>query len=234
MNTTVLQLRMEALAKHLMEAQDPNTWLRNLELSPKPDKNLWLKAVEAIGKEAENLLADLREAMDASQEEISPAEKWSTYFRIQERSHEIFREFLYLLGGLALRDRIHDEFACRFADELISECAEFVGKQTSFSIPAVEDPLSSTLRRVARVNFPDWHLWMLPLVAHEYGQVVVRETNLVRFVSELAQEKSEPVLDDLYTAMASRLEAIDSKDIRTMASAYIEQAREEPRKAAAE
>jgi hypothetical protein len=235
MATTLLQLRMEALAQHLMEAQDPNTWLGSLQLSQKPDQNLWLKAVEAIGKEAENLLADLQKAMDATTGDDSSAEKtWNTYFHIYERSHEIFREFLELLGGLALRDRIHEEYACRFADELISECAELVGKTTSFAIPATEDALSSTLRRVARISFPDWHLWALPLVAYEYGQVVVRETSLSRFVDELAQEASKPTFDDLYNALRSRLQSIGNSDMRTIAMDHITRAEEEPGKAADE
>ena len=225
MATTVFQLRMEALAQHLEEAKDPDTWLGSLQLSSlRLDKNLWLKAVEDIVKEAENLLADLRKAMD-----------WDTYFQIYERSHEIFRESLELLGGLALRDRIQEEYACRFADELISECATLVGKTTSFAIPATEDMLASTLRRVARVTFPDWHLWALPLVAHEYGQVVVRESPILsRFVDELAQEESEPTFNKLYEELRSGLQPIGSSELRTIAMEYLTRAQQEPGKAADE
>ena len=236
MATTVLQLRMEALARHLMDAADPNTWIGTLQLTQKPDMNLWQKAVEGIGKEAENLLSDLQAVMASSGDPggTADAEKqWGTYFHIYQRSHEIFRESLELLGGLALRDRLHEEYACRFADELISECAVLVGKQTSFAIPATEDALTSTLRRVARVSFPDWHLWALPLVAHEYGQVVVRETtSLGRFVDELAQRASQPTLDNLYNALKSRLPSIASGDMRTIASDSVAQAEREPATAA--
>jgi len=235
MATTVLQLRMEALAQHLREARDPNTWLGSLQLSLKPDQNLWLVAVDSIVKEAENLLDDLQKAMDATLDEDSSAEKnWNTYFHIHERSNDIFRECLELLGGLALRDRIHEEYAFRFADELISECALLVGRQTSFAIPASEDALSSTLRRVARISFPDWHLWVLPLVAHEYGHVVVRETGLSRFVDELAQEASRATFDNLYNALRSRLQSIASSDMRTIAMDHITRAEREPGKAANE
>jgi hypothetical protein len=231
MATTVLQLRMEALAQHLIEARDPNTWLGSLQLSQQPDRNLWLKAVEAIGQEAEELLDDLREAMgkDSHTEKL-----WNTYFQIHERSHEIFRESLELLGGLALKDRIREEYACRFADELISECAALVGKTTSFAIPATEDTLSSTLRRVARVTFPDWHLWAVPLVAHEYGQVVVRDGALSRTVDELAQEASKPTFDKLYEGLRSRLESIGNSGLRTIAMEHLTRAEQEPGKAADE
>jgi hypothetical protein len=216
---------MESLINHLVEAQDPDSWLGSLDLSRKPDANLWLKAVEAISKEADDLLVDLRKSMAQLPDDPVPAvEAWELYFRTQARSEEIFRECLELLGGLALRDRMVEEYVCRFADELISECAEFVGKPTSFAIPAFEDALSSTLRRVARVGFPDWHLWTLPLVAYEYGQVVMRETNLDRLVAEFAHEASKETLDDLLKALESRLQAIDSDHIRRMARELISQA----------
>jgi hypothetical protein len=224
MSMSVFRLRVEGLIRHLEEAQDPNRWLGSLELSRRPEQNLWLKAVEGIGKEAEGLLVDLRKCVAQLPEGAMPTpDDWQLYFTTQARSEEIFRESLELLGGLALRDRMTDEeeYVCRFADELISECAEFVGKPTSFAIPAFEDTLSSTLRRVARVGFPDWHLWTLPLVAYEYGQVVVRETNLKRLVTEYAREAAEDTLDDLMRALASRFEAIDSDSVRRMCELLI-------------
>jgi len=133
-----------------------------------------------------------------------------------------------------LRDRIQEEYACRFADELINECAELIGKPASFAIPATDDTLSSTLRRVARVTFPDWHLWALPLVAHEYGQVVVQETILCRIVDELAQEASKPTFDILYEGLRSRLQSIEGGDLRTIAMDYLTRAEQEPGKAADE
>lgn len=237
MTATMLQLRMEALAQHLKE-QDPETLLSCLNIEPKPDKNSWFMAEAAIGREAETLLADLQKAMDSYLAGASRTEEiWDRYFQIYERSLEIFRENLELLGGLALRDRIQEEYACRFADELISECAELVGKPTSFAIPATEDTtedtLASTLRRVARVTFPDWHLWALPLVAHEYGEVVVRETILFsRFVDELAQEASKPTLGKLCDGLRSRLQAIGDDARRTIAMEYPTRAQKEPGNAA--
>lgn len=238
MTTTVLQLRMEALAHHLKEAQDPEILLSCLQIDRKPDKNSWFMAEAAIEREAETLLADLQKTMDLHLTGYPHTEEiWSRYFQIYERSLEIFRENLELLGGLALRDRIQEEYACRFADELISECAELVGKPTSFAIPATEDTtedtLASTLRRVARVTFPDWHLWALPLVAHEYGEVVVRETILFsRFVDELAQEASKPTLDKLCDGLRSLLHAIGDDGLRTIAMEYPTRAQKEPGNAA--
>ena len=234
MATTVLRLRMEALAQHLREAGDPSFWLDNLRLSPMPDRDLWRKAVEAIGQEAQNLRADLLADMESATDDAQDAEKqWENYFRIYERSQEIFRESLELLGGLALRDRIQEEYACRFADDLIKECSEFVGKAPSLAIPATEDALSSTLRRVARVNFPDWHLWALPLVAHEYGQVVVvRETSLDRLVCELAEKSCQPFFEAKYRELKNSLQPIGKEYLRSITADLIAQAERNPQKAA--
>jgi hypothetical protein len=216
---------MDALSRHLEGARDPDKWLSTLDLRERPEANLWLNAVQAICLEAEDLLDGLRKAMiDPPVDSEADAAAWQTYFRTQSRSDEIFRECLALLGGLALRDRITDEFVCRFADELIRECAEFVGKPRSFAIPAYEDTLSSTLRRVARVGFPDWHLWTLPLVAHEYSEVVLRETSLRRLVEELASADIQPLVQKLLGALNEAISNINNDAVRDMTRELLAQA----------
>ncbi len=51
-------------------------------------------------------------------------------------------------------------------------------------MPALSDdnrnPLTSTLRRVASVRFPDWSLWTVPLVVHEYAAVMTEVEGILR------------------------------------------------------
>ncbi len=107
---------------------------------------------------------------------------------MQASSEEVFQECLDLLGGLALRDRIQGERICRIADEYIKELASDTGRRESFAIPGLDARLSSTLRRVAKMQFPEWSVWTLPLVAHEYGHVVIEESGLKSYAQELAVE----------------------------------------------
>jgi hypothetical protein len=191
MPRSMLQLRMQALARHLEDAEDPSTWKDTLALENFfVDDELWIVATGKIHEEAMSQLKDIEDTMsDLDRGECTEEQAWRQYVKIQRRSEHIFRECLELLGGLALRDRITDEHICRFADELIKESARAVGRPFSFAIPTLEETLSSALRRVASVRFPEWHLWTLPLVAHEYGEVLIEDhTKLRRFVEEMAQE----------------------------------------------
>lgn len=231
MHPSLLYLRMEALSQHLKDVRDPGVWLEHLNLAHPPEQNLWLTAVRGIGREADDLLSGLGKAMAALTEpdgDAAVADAWSCYIDSVRRSEEIFRDCMELLGGIALRDRLTDEFVWSFADELISECAEAVGQQTSFAIPAFEDTLSSTMRRVARVNFPDWHLWTLPLVAYEYGQVVLRETALGKLVVELAHEENRPQVLRLIPTLRDSLDTVDNEDTRSWVNTTLDQVEQDP------
>lgn len=199
MTLTVLQLRLEALAGHLDMARNPFGWFDMLELkSWRPEEHPWRSAVEMVQSEAQrarwSLNAEIAGLEDGTRSE---QDAWRTYAEVKQKSDAIFREFMDLLGGLALRDRLKEEYVCRFADELIKDCAADVGRASLFSIPAFEDPLSSTLRRAARVRFPDWHLWTLPMVAYEYGHVALRDVYFEQFVKELTIDQSGSDIDQI-------------------------------------
>jgi hypothetical protein len=231
MHKSLLHLRMQALSQHLKDIRDPRIWLDHLDLAHPPERNMWLTAVRGIGREADNVLSELDKAMASlagPDGEAAVSDAWSCYSESIRRSEEIFRDCMELLGGIALRDRLTDEFVWNFADELISECAEAVSQQTSFAIPAFEDTLSSTMRRVARVNFPDWDLWTLPLVAHEYGQVVLRETALGNLVRELAREENEPQVLRVIPTLRDSLDTVDSDDTRRWVTTTLKQVEDDP------
>jgi hypothetical protein len=187
---TMLQLRIEALGQHLEQAQDPSVWRQSLHLpSFNVNDRMWYVAVEKIHVEAESLrtyLVGLGDELQAGH--VSERDGWLRYARVQRASREIFRECLDLLGGLALRDRIKEERICYVADEYISELAGDTGRRESFAIPGLDSRFSSTLRRVAKLQFPEWTVWTLPLVAHEYGHVVVEESGLRGYAAELAHD----------------------------------------------
>jgi hypothetical protein len=190
MARTMLQLRIEALGKHLELAQDPSVWRRSLHLpSFNVNDRMWYVAVEKIHVEAESLRSYLEVLGDEIQAgQVTERDGWLRYARVQRASKEIFRECLDLLGGLALRDRITEEQICYVADQYISELAGDTGRRESFAIPGLDSRFSSTLRRVAKMQFPEWTVWTLPLVAHEYGHVVVEESGLRGYAAELTHE----------------------------------------------
>ncbi|MEP6851747.1 MAG: hypothetical protein ABJA87_03700 [bacterium] len=209
MPRNMLQLRIEALTQHLSQAQDPSVWRQTLDL-PKfnVDDLLWDLAVEKIHAEAGAQLQRLEQLATRLRDgKVTEHEGWRQYSRIQAASDEVFRECLDLLGGLALRDRIQDEHICRVADEYIKELSSDTGRRGSFAIPGMDAGASSILRRVAKMQFPEWTVWTLPLVAYEYGHVVIEESGIRRFAADLAVDAAtEEVLRDRPDVCARLLE----------------------------
>ncbi|MEV7026892.1 hypothetical protein [Kitasatospora sp. NPDC093558] len=94
---------------------------------------------------------------------------WQTYMDIQRRSEEAFRECLALLSGLAVRDRMSDQQACVFADELIRNCLQHTQHKPMPALP-LHGVTFSIIRHPTQIRFPEWDIWTLPLVAHGLGQ----------------------------------------------------------------
>ena len=190
MPRTMLQLRIEALIHHLDQAQTTSVWKQTLDLKTfDVDSVLWGYAIEKIYTEA----GELREQLKRLETELrvgamDESEAWRRFARVQAASTEVFEEGLGLLGGLALRDRTQEEHICRVADAYILELSGDTGRRSSFAIPGLDVRLFSALRRVAKMQFPEWTIWTLPLVAHEYGHVVIEESRLGKVAASLADE----------------------------------------------
>lgn len=185
---TILDVRLANLERHLEEAQDPAGWLLKMKVkATDPDvvaENLWIFAFEKIQEVVQDLEEEIEEVRrQLAAGTLTEEQAWPRYQRVRARSATVFRECLDLLGGLALRDRATDDQICQLTDELIYECA-----QPSFKVLATMpglaeeggDSLTSTLRRVAGVRFPEWTVWTVPLVAHEYAYVMTDVEDMLR------------------------------------------------------
>jgi hypothetical protein len=180
----VLDLRLASIERCLELAQDPRIWFSKMKPDGAVAENLWEFAFEKIQDEAGDLELEIEELRRRLSEELTEERAWPSYQKILARSELVFSECLDLLGGLALRDRSTDDQICQLADELIYECA-----QPSFRVLATMPSLahdlgdsltSSMLRRVASIRFPDWTLWTVPLVAHEYAYVMTELEEVLR------------------------------------------------------
>jgi len=181
---SVLDVRLASIERHLEQAQDPRHWLSLRSPTTQVSQNLWEFAFEAIQDDAgelETRIEELREELAGGR--TSEADAWTEYQSIRARTEAVLRECLDLLGGLVLRDASTDDSICQLADELIFECAQPSFKVVA-TLPALADysggPLTSTLRRVASVRFPDWSRWTVPLVAHEYAAVMTEVEDVLR------------------------------------------------------
>lgn len=190
MEDLILEERLEALRQDLEQMKQPSIWQDELHLkNVRPEREVWLphnramyQKVEARLRTLQTIQEHLAQARDAEDADAAGMiqQAWRDYTRLYQDSQEIFRETLELIGGLALRDKYDDDRLFIFADELIHVCAKSTFNQPALTVPAQEEALSMTVGRMVRLRFPDWSVWTLPFVAHEFGHVVIDEKEGVR------------------------------------------------------
>jgi len=120
---------------------------------------------------------------------------WNGYAALSENNSRIYREFLEAMLGLAIRRKSIDESdrICKIADVLIENMKSYGANGKRLAIPASHEAYSRTLARLVRMRFPEWTIWSLSLVAHEFGHVVIEDNpdlaNFVKSESEALAEK---------------------------------------------
>jgi hypothetical protein len=102
------------------------------------------------------------------------------YWKERERCERIFHEYVDYLRGVALRGiglhddtgRVNDLF--RLADALPQLWGRFAEwSWQSLAVPSRIEQNTSTQASVLRIGFPEWTVWALPLLQHEFGHVVI-------------------------------------------------------------
>jgi hypothetical protein len=178
----IIGARLDALEGSLRRPDDPSEWPRRLNLdTPVVPQQLWGRLTEQMNTKRERQCEELNQIVDelaAGEGEDEPelGTVWADYSRLSSESRRLFRDFLELLGGLAVRGKLGDERLLRVADQLLKECAEDMwGQDSSVAIPAIEEALARTPTGIVRLRFPEWTIWNLALIAHEYGHVVMDE-----------------------------------------------------------
>jgi len=110
---------------------------------------------------------DLEIIKDAIVQADMPPDLWTNFTEnALQPSCAIFSECVEVLGGIALRDSRVDQDICAMAEELIS--AYPAGTTRTRAMPAVSAAVEITLARIVRLIYPQWTVWSLPLVAHEF------------------------------------------------------------------
>ena len=89
---------------------------------------------------------------------------------------EIEREVLDFLSGILLRQENLDQGISRIADSLINDYARLTGVNWSSRVIPGRSDLFSPVTDLIHHPFPDWSIWSLPILAHEFGHVVALST----------------------------------------------------------
>jgi hypothetical protein len=119
---------------------------------------------------------------------------WKAFEGIRKQCTTLFGEGLSLLGGLLIRHFRLDQTGCKVADALCRYlCCKAQLYEGLLVIPAIEDSFTN-LTNIIRIRFPDFSIWSLPIVAHEFAhylQTERRDKTFPYLFSEILQSEGE-------------------------------------------
>lgn len=190
MDATILAARIDALNRNLEPAGAPDDWPRTFS-NAHVNRSIWNELTREMTRERSvqsSRLETIRKELAKATTTAKLRKLWAEYGAVYEASQSIFRESREILGGLAFREKelLLDAQLCQFAEEIVLDCNRMVGTPASLPLPG-HAAVTRTLARVVRMRLPEWNLWTLPLVAHEYGRVVIDQLgSLVEFTDREA------------------------------------------------
>jgi hypothetical protein len=128
---------------------------------------------------------DVKDFLVGAAEEIRRTLTRENYWRQRDRCEALFSEYVDLLHGIALRSaRFGDEDLSigelfLIADGLPSVWGRIQGwSWQSVAVPSWLDQKRSTEAMVLRIGFPEWTIWALPLLQHEFAHIFVKRKQL--------------------------------------------------------
>ena len=143
-----------------------------------------------------------------------PEEGWSELVTLQAGAKPLEEETLSFLGSVLIRqdglDREPHSLTgngdgpslCALADRLLAEYEERTGLAWNSRTILGPGALVDLDTEIIRIRFPDWSLWSLPIVAHEFAHVVARVTPHFRDL-----QRNYPYTLTTDEAVAARLSA---------------------------
>jgi hypothetical protein len=148
------------------------------------------------------------------------AAMWIQYGDLRETGDQVYREFLEIVGGVAIRRRDIDEKICLMAQELVRGAVE----PPSLTILAMGDHRVPNLSRLMRIRFSDRAVWTLPLTAHQFADLLIEDFREFKSfalqkaegeVGEATPEKpTAEVNPELYRKKLQRNKLLDSASTR--------------------
>jgi len=86
------------------------------------------------------------------------------------------QEMLEFLGGVLVRKEGFDHGTCQIAERLLREYSQRAGVGWNARVVLGKDPFFSAAADIVQLRFPDWEIWNVPLMAHEFGHVTALAT----------------------------------------------------------
>lgn len=152
-------------------------------------------------------IEELEQQIDEHESPEATEALWDDFHQLESDCRQLFNEYVDLVRGVALRSSGVDRDLCLIADDLV----RIVGRKwRSITVPSRRERMRSTSGRIIRIGFPEWTIWNLPVVAHEYGHVYAEAVDeLGNLIDEIAREvgtvaerrRVESLLADAFAAV---------------------------------
>jgi hypothetical protein len=176
----ILSSRLNKLERKLWDIQIPLYQSCRLTFKVSIEKRVGLTLDASIRKKIDDQLKAIEEIRKDLKASVDLKDLWAKYNETYKESQKIFDEYIEVLGGLALRDKLDNEsswMVWNLADHLIQDCSEKTCLNPSLAVPSAQEALTRTLARIIRMRFEEWTIWNLPFTSHEFGHVVIEETD---------------------------------------------------------
>ncbi len=180
---------------------------------------LWKKMEKQLGTELRTQIKRVGELQTQLQQLGDEAEietAWESFAKLQDKSSELFADYLQVVEGIAFRTTGVDEHGmCYIADQLIEKSAlDWYGESWAFlTVPSVREAICRSPTGLSPIRFPEWTLWTLPFVAYVLGlEVVEEDAELQTLANSVSAPASPP--EDPAAGVAAR--AIDEKRFRSV------------------
>lgn len=100
---------------------------------------------------------------------------WEDLHRLERDCDGLFREQLAFIEGSLVRSAGLDSGICRAADALLGSLSKDTEITWARLTILAEQEFLNTTAEIIRLRFPDLSVWSLPVAAHEFGHLAVRE-----------------------------------------------------------
>ena len=150
-----------------------------------------------IQEKLETSIGECQELLDRS---ITDETVWADEANLSAKSEPLFEDYVDLLRGLALRESGIERGICELADRLLDGFDRTGTQWRSLAVPSHRRSSDDTPAQIIRLAFPEWTIWALPLAAHEFGRLRVRQESTL----------SGRVASDVQAGVAGEAILIDS------------------------
>ena len=119
-------------------------------------------------------LQKLRQEVELVDNGQSLALAWNVFRQNRKDCNELLNECFGFLEGALLRSSGLDLGICKIADAIVDRLSDYTYPWNRFVIVA-EESFFADMTEIIRLQFPEFTIWNLPIIGHEFGHFVGRQ-----------------------------------------------------------